>query len=307
MIVLGIDTSNYTTSAALFDSGSGEMCSERKLLTVKPGEVGLRQSEAVFQHTLQLPVLLRQLFQTTALTPQAVAVSVSPCDFEGSYMPCFLCGKGTAESIGAALHIPVHTFSHQAGHIGAALWSAGRTDLLERRFLAFHVSGGTTEAVLVAPDDKRVLRAQKVAGSLDLKAGQAVDRVGRMLGLGFPAGQQLDALSRQSDREFKIKPTLKNGCCSLSGVENRCEKMLAEGQPAPDVAKYCICYIIRALEEMIKALPADYAGLPLVFSGGVTSNSLLRERLAGAYNAVFAGPGFASDNAAGLAFLGTKL
>ncbi len=307
MICLGIDTSNYTTSAALFCSDTGEMRSVRRLLEVKPGEVGLRQSEAVFQHTQRLPALLSDLFGAADLRPDAVAVSVTPCDAPGSYMPCFTVGKGAAESIGAAMGIPVKAFSHQAGHIAAALWSAGRTDLLSRPFLAFHVSGGTTEAVYVQPDPARVFRVETKAASLDLKAGQAVDRVGRMLGLPFPAGQALDALSRESTAAFHIRPSVKNGCCSLSGLENKCEAMAAAGETPADIARYCILYICRALEEMADALLVSFGDLPLVFSGGVTSNSLMRARFTEKYGAVFASQGLASDNAAGLAFLGTVI
>ncbi len=305
MIALGIDTSNYTTSAALYHGETDEMISRRRLLTVKPGELGLRQSEAVFQHTLALPEIIADVFSQTSLRPQAIAVSVSPCDFEGSYMPCFMCGKGTAQSMAAAFGVPVRFFSHQAGHIAAALWSAGRTDLIGRTFLAFHVSGGTTEAVLVQPDGEKIFRAEKKAGSLDLKAGQAIDRVGRMLGLPFPAGAALDALSRRSERKFKIKPSMKDGSCSLSGLENRCKQMADAGEAPEDVANYCVSYICAALAAMTDALLAEYGDLPLVFSGGVTSNSLMRERFRAAYGAVFAEQGLASDNAAGLAYLGT--
>lgn len=307
MICLGIDTSNYTTSAALYDSAAGEMISRRRLLKVRPGELGLRQSEAVFQHTLALPEMLGEVFVQTEKRPEAIAVSVSPCDHAGSYMPCFMAGRGTAQSIALAMGIPVRFFSHQAGHIAAVLWSAGRTDLLEQPFLAFHVSGGTTEAVLVTPDAEKIFRAEKKAGSLDLKAGQAIDRVGKMLGLPFPAGPALDALSRSSGRMYKIKPSMKGGSCSLSGLENQCEKMVKAGEAPADVAKYCLTYIYAALLAMTEALLAEYGDLPLVFSGGVTSNTFIRERFAAVYGAVFAEQGLASDNAAGIAYLGTLM
>lgn len=305
MISLGIDTSNYTTSAALYDSSSGVMISKRRLLKVKEGELGLRQSEAVFQHTLALPEIIKEVFSETKSVPETVAVSVSPCDFEGSYMPCFMCGKGVAEAISAALNIPVKFFSHQAGHISAVIYSSGKTELLSKEFLAFHVSGGTTEAVLVKPDGKKIFVTQKKAGSLDLKAGQAIDRVGKMLGLSFPAGAELDVLSRQSEKTYKIKPSIKDGCCSLSGLQNRCESMVKNNESPRDIAKYCISYILRALEEMTDNLLLTYKNMPVVFSGGVTGNSLIREHFTKKYGAVFASQGLASDNAAGLAFLGT--
>ena len=304
MICLGIDTSNYTTSAALYDSVSRRVYEKRRLLKVKPGELGLRQSDAVFQHTVALPQLLGELFAETGLTPDAVAVSTAPREEEGSYMPCFLVGKGTAESLGAAFARPVAFFSHQAGHIAAALFSAGRLDWLDRTFLAFHVSGGTTEAVKVTPDPERILRAERVAESLDLKAGQAIDRVGVTLGLPFPAGPALDALSRESEKTYRVKPFLRDGNCSLSGVQNRCEQMKAAGEADRDIARYCVESVCAALRGMTRALCEKYPGLPLLYSGGVMSNSLIRERFTEEFGAVFAAPGYSSDNAVGIAVLG---
>ena len=304
MICLGIDTSNYTTSAALYDSVSRRVYDKRRLLKVKPGELGLRQSDAVFQHTVALPQLLGELFAETGLTPDALAVSTAPREEEGSYMPCFLVGKGTAESLGAAFARPVAYFSHQAGHIAAALFSAGRLDWLDRTFLTFHVSGGTTEAVKVTTDPERILRAERVAESLDLKAGQAIDRVGVTLGLPFPAGPALDALSRESEKTYRVKPFLRDGNCSLSGVQNRCEQMKAAGEADRDIARYCVEAVCAALRGMTRALCEKYPGLPLLYSGGVMSNSLIRERFTEEFGAVFAAPGYSSDNAVGIAVLG---
>lgn len=304
MITLGIDTSNYTTSVALYDSETGEMRSMRRLLKVKEGELGLRQSDAVFQHTLALPELLGALFKENGKTPDAVGVSVAPCDFEGSYMPCFMAGKGVADGIGAALHIPVRYFSHQAGHIAAVLWDANRLDLMDKAFLAFHISGGTTDAVLVNPGKNTPFEITKQCGSLDLKAGQAIDRVGLMLGLSFPAGRALDELSLKSEKEFHLRPYIKDGSCSLSGVENQCRRMIERGEKPEDAAKYCIDYITMAIEGMAQNLRRLYPGLGMVFSGGVSSNTLMRRRLQNKFDAVFSLNGFASDNAAGIAYLG---
>ncbi len=303
MISLGIDTSNYTTSAALYDPQTDKMISVRRLLKVREGEVGLRQADAVFQHTVALPEIVSEVFSRTELRPECIGVSVAPRDEAGSYMPCFLCGRGCAVSMGAAFGVPVAFFSHQAGHIAAALWSAGRTDLFDRAFLAFHVSGGTTEAVLVRPDPARIFTVELLGGSMDLHAGQAVDRVGKMLGLPFPAGPALDALSRESGRQFRIRPFVKDSRCSLSGLENQCRRMLEAGEPPADIAKYCIAYICAALEGVASSLTDAYPGLPTVFSGGVMSNTLIRARFREAFGAVLAENGYASDNAAGVAVL----
>lgn len=303
MLCLGIDTSNYTTSAALYDSETGELIQSRRLLTVKEGELGLRQSDAVFQHTVNLPDMIEEVTKTLSRKIDAIAVSVSPRDEEGSYMPCFMAGKGAARMLAAVTGARLSFFSHQAGHIAAALYSADALELIEREFIAFHVSGGTTEAVRVAPHKGRIFSAKMVAFSLDLKAGQAIDRTGNLLGLPFPSGMLLDKLSLESDRSYKIKPFMRDGNCSLSGLQNICEKMKRDGESDADIAKFCIDYISQVLYEMTKNLTEKYPGLPLVYSGGVMSNTLIRKRFTEEFGAVFAAPGFSSDNAAGLAVL----
>ncbi len=300
---LGIDTSNYTTSAALYDSDSDHITQERRLLKVKPGELGLRQADAVFQHTIALPEIIGALCKNGALTPDIIGVSVSPDEKEGSYMPCFMTGKGAADCMGSVFGVPVKYFSHQAGHIAAALYSAGRLDLLEREFIAFHVSGGTTQGLFVKPDKEKIVSIEKVAESLDLKAGQAIDRVGVMLGVDFPAGAKLDELSRKSTETYKPHPFMRNGECSLSGLQNQCETMLKKGDAPENIANYCITYICEALSLMTESLLEKYPGRPVVYSGGVMSNSMIRERFTEKFGAVFSAPGFSSDNACGTAVL----
>ena len=301
--VLGIDTSNYTTSAALYTGG--KIRQEKQLLPVPKGELGLRQSDAVFHHVQQLPQILERLFHGAGGEGaiEAVGASARPRDQEDSYMPCFTVGIGTAKAVATALSVPFFSFSHQAGHIAAALYSAGKLSFLQEPFLAFHVSGGTTEAVRVTPDREHLFQAEIVARSLDLKGGQAVDRVGGMLGLPFPAGKFLEELALQSDASFKIRPSMKGADCSLSGVENQCRKMLDHGSPQEDVARYCLLSILAALDGMASALQKEYGRLPMLFAGGVMSNRLIREALTEKYGAVFAEPAFSSDNAAGIAVL----
>lgn len=303
MLCLGIDTSNYTTSAAFYDSGSNKLKKTGKLLTVKQGELGLRQSDAVFQHTINLPDIVKSVLPEESQRIDCVGVSVSPRDEEGSYMPCFMTGKGAAEMIASVTGAKLKYFSHQAGHIAAALYSADSMSFLEREFIAFHVSGGTTEAVRVTPDKEKIIKTQLAAKSLDLKAGQAIDRTGKLLGLPFPAGPELDRLSLLSDKVYKIKPFMKDGNCSVSGLQNKCEKMKKDGEKDCDIAKYCIDYISQVLFEMTVTLLEKYPGHPLVYSGGVMSNTLIRKRFYEEFGAVFASPGFSSDNAAGIAVL----
>lgn len=301
---LGVDTSNYTTSAAVYRNGidSTEIQQNKKLLPVKNGQLGLRQNDAVFHHVQQLPKILEPLLQKYS-DFKAVGASDKPRSIEGSYMPCFTVGYGTAKAIALTLHVPLYTFSHQAGHIAAALYSAGKLELLNRQFIAFHVSGGTTEAVLVKPDKENVISAQIIASSLDLKGGQAVDRVGAMLGLSFPAGKELEQLALQCAKTYKIRPSMKGMDCSLSGIENHCKKLLDAGCSKEEIAGYCLQSICSVLDAICGKLLEQYGNLPVVFAGGVMSNSLIRDALTRKYGAYFAAPEFSADNAAGIAVL----
>lgn len=218
-------------------------------------------------------------------------------------MPCFTVGHGAARGLAAALGVPCHVFSHQDGHIAAALYSAGKLSLLEKEFLAFHVSGGTTEAVLVHPEENRRFSVRLVASSLDLKAGQAIDRVGGLLGLPFPAGLALERLALTSGASFRIHPSMKGADCSLSGIQNQCEAMVKKGAGKEDVALYCLLSVWAALDAMTAALLEQYGDLPVLFAGGVMSNSILKHRLSERYGAFFADPAFSADNAAGVAVL----
>lgn len=297
---LGIDTSNYTTSGAVFECGRGITENRKKLLPVKPGEKGLRQSDAVFHHVRQLPEVLEPLLEEGF---DAIGVSNAPRAQEGSYMPCFLTGANTARLLAGALGVPLESFSHQQGHLAAALYSADKLELLKRPFLAFHVSGGTTEALLVKPDDRLIPQAEIVACSLDLKAGQAVDRIGVLLGLPFPCGPMLEELALQWREKVSFRPSMKGADCSLSGIENRCRAMLLAGEPREKVARFCLEAVLASLDAMCGRLLEDYGKLPVLFSGGVCSNSILRDRLEAVYGAYFAAPEFSSDNAAGIAVL----
>ena len=305
MRFLGIDTSNYTTSAAVYEDGA--ICMEKRLLPTAPGALGLRQSDAVFAHVKQLGEIAEALFAKAGSAPIAAAgVSAFPRREEGSYMPCFLVGETAARVYAAAADVPLYRFSHQEGHIMAALYSAGKMEWKNRPFLAFHLSGGTTDALLVTPK-QGLFTVRQVGGSLDLKAGQAVDRVGLMLGLTFPCGPQLSALAAEWEEPVKVRPVLKGTSCCLSGIENKCAGFQREGRPAAFIARYCLESIRAALAGMTEALlrefAPEYGELPLLYAGGVMASSVIRERMERDFGGVFAEPQFSSDNAAGTAIL----
>ena len=304
MAYLGFDTSNYTTSVALYFPDENRIVHRKKLLPVKEGEKGLRQSDAVFHHTVQLSEITESLFDELKPQFDGVGASAFPRMAEGSYMPCFLVGLNTAKILSSSLGKKVKITSHQNGHIVAALYSSDCLHLLNERFIAFHVSGGTTEALLVEPDENEVIKCTLIATSLDLKAGQAIDRAGIMMGMRFPCGAEMDKLSRESDRSFgKIKVYSKDNDISLSGLENKCEKMFRDGESKADISKFCFHYICSALETMTDKILEEYGNLPILYSGGVMSNTLIKERLTKKYGGLFATPEFSSDNAAGVAIL----
>ncbi len=301
---LGIDTSNYTTSLA-FCTKEGETVANLKLpLPVKEGERGLRQSDAVFLHTKNLPELFRQakpFFER--YEPLAVGVSAYPRTQEGSYMPCFLAGVAVAKALAVSHGIPCLEFSHQNGHIMAALASGGAYGALsDKDFAAFHVSGGTTEVLLVHPNGKD-FRCEIIGGTLDINAGQAIDRVGVALGLSFPCGAALEKLALAYEgKPFTKKGCVKNGYCNLSGLENMALDMQKKGASKEEIAAFVISFVGRTLVELTASVQAKYPSIPIVYSGGVMSCSILKKMLAGD-GRYFAEPAFSSDNAAGIAHL----
>ena len=298
---LGFDTSNYTTSVAVYDNGN--VFQNKRLLPVKEGERGIRQSDAVFHHTKAYAELLESVLASYSGEIKAVGASVTPTTCEGSYMPCFLVGENAARTVADVLKVPFYRFSHQQGHIAAALYSAERTDLLNKRFLAFHISGGTTDLVLCEPDNEKIINITPVSSSNDLKAGQAVDRIGVRMGIPFPAGIGLEKLAEKSEKTFKNKIKLRDGFCSLSGLENKCLKMLENGETKEDTAKFLLCYIADTVTAMTEYALEKFGDLPVVFAGGVMSDRIIKDIIISRFDASFAEPEFSCDNAAGIAFL----
>ena len=300
MSVIGIDTSNYTTSIAYFDGVSGENCS--RLLPVKQGELGLRQSDAVFAHIKSLPELSGRLFSNVRMDAiTAVGVSTRPRAVEGSYMPCFMVGYSHAKLLSDLLNVPLIEVSHQQGHVAASLWSAGHMELMNEPHLAWHLSGGTTELLLVEPEGKNV-RCTKIGGTTDISAGQLIDRTGQLLELPFPSGKHLDALSKEATMKETFKVKCSNMEFSLSGVQNKVQQFHAAHEIPAETAAFALRCVAKAVyiatEQALKAYP----DLKVVFSGGVASNSMLREVLK-PLDPVFSPPQFATDNAMGVAVL----
>ncbi len=308
MLFCGIDTSNYTTSGAVCDA-EGKIIANIKLpLPVKNGECGLRQSDAVFAHIKHLPVLASKLRECTSSEHiTAVAVSATPRDAEGSYMPCFLSGVAVAEALATGADAPLYRVSHQQGHIMAAYATSGaeRDGVCEKHggFIAFHVSGGTTECLLVRPSGVN-FDIQLVGETADINAGQAIDRIGVMLGLSFPCGPALEALAIQNKEAVsKVKTSVKDGRCNLSGLENNARRMLDGGASSSGIAAYVFEFVAKTLYEMALYAREKYGNLPIVWAGGVMSNSIIKARLSSLGDVYYTTPEYSADNAVGVSLL----
>ena len=305
MSVIGIDTSNYTTSIAFWDGTTGENCS--KLLPVKPGELGLRQSDAVFAHIKSLPELSGRLFSHImgADPITAVGVSTRPRAVEGSYMPCFMVGYSHGKLLADSLHVPLIEVSHQQGHVAAALWGAERMELMDQPHLAWHLSGGTTELLLVEPMGKNV-SCTKIGGTTDISAGQLIDRTGQLLKLPFPSGKYLDELSREGENGDFFRVKCQNMTFSLSGVQNKVQQYDQQAHAPAETASYALKSICYAVTQATRQALNAYPGLEVVFSGGVASNTMLRREVA-PLNPVFSPTQYARDNAMGVAVLTKRM
>ncbi len=309
MKALGIDTSNYVTSVALVDE-EGEVVKDlRTTLPVPKGERGLRQSEALFHHTRNLPILLEAALADGGSDLAAVVVSSRPRRVTGSYMPVFLSGSSQARTLAAALKIPWIERSHQEGHLFAALASCG-SQFEPGQFLGVHLSGGTTELLKVTLSPMQpFLEVELLGGSSDLHAGQFIDRVGVALGLPFPAGPALEKLAEEGTGICRLSTSLDGLNPSFSGPATQALRLIEDGTPAAEVALAVQNAVVKMLEKWLTRAH-EITGLNnVLLSGGVVANQYLRQRLPQRLRKRgtdlilnFAESRLSGDNAVGLAF-----
>lgn len=303
-LVLGIDTSNYATSLAVFDTAGEVVCAKKRFLPVKDGQLGLRQSDALFHHTSALPAMLAELGEEVDLTKiAAVGVSQKPRPVEGSYMPCFLAGVSAAAAFACARGVPLVYTTHQQGHAAAALFAARGAELFDKKTLLFHISGGTTDLLLC--DKVRSITA--LGTSSDLYAGQAVDRLGVKLGFAFPAGAEVSRLAAECGEDIKPKSCVHGVQCSLSGLENQCAALLDVGKSREYVCKYCLLCVADTVVKMTRNAQKEYPGLPVVCAGGVMSSDVIRTWVQQRLPGVMFVPGlYSSDNAIGVSIIAAR-
>ena len=309
-VYLGIDTSCYTTSVAAVDKNGRIVDEARKLLMVKPGKKGLAQSEMVFQHTRNLPVLIEELFGRNDMKIIGIGVSKKPRPVENSYMPAFLSGYGLARSLAKVCCVPLVAITHQENHLEAALHSSGIGEL--QRGLFLHASGGTTEILVIEKQPCLKYQLTEIGGSIDLHAGQFIDRVGVALGLSFPAGPHVEALAAKAETAYVLPVAAQGTSLSFSGPCSAALRAIENGVPNANLALGVQIALAESFARVIVATVHVKKLKNIVFAGGVMSNLFIREYLKKALQKEditlwFAGPTFSADNALGCAVAAQRL
>lgn len=305
---LGIDTSAYTTSIGVIDEQNNIICNEKKILEVQKGSRGLRQQEAIFQHMLNFPALIENISEKLDFKKiVSVSVSAKPRDREDSYMPVFLFGEGQAILISKLLGVPYRAYSHQEGHIGSILISDNRPG----DFLAIHISGGTTEVLKV--ENREKLEVELLGGTKDISIGQLLDRMGVKMGLGFPAGREMDRLSRDGKKlSLKLSKSISGTWINLSGVESELYRAIESGQySVEDISKTIFTYISDVLKHLISNAIKECGISRVYMVGGVSSNTVIRRELAEyskeeEIELLFPEIELSTDNGVGVAYLGKR-
>lgn len=304
MMFIGVDTSNYTASVCALDEKY--IFNKRQILSVKQGERGIRQSEGVFQHMKIFPRLYNELRGEIDISKvMAVGVSTKPRNVEGSYMPVFLAGMGYARVIADTLGVPLYEFSHQDGHIMAGIRSSKRYDLLKKEFISVHLSGGTTE-ILTTRYNGYNFDNSIIGGTLDISAGQLIDRIGVKLGMPFPAGKHMERYANDTDKKIKFHIKTNGTYMNISGIETKASRM-ADNESNIDigaVSRGILECIGDALNNTVACALKDNGLDSALISGGVASNNIIREGLFSMpFDIAFASKEFATDNAMGIAEL----
>lgn len=281
---LGIDTSNYTTSIAVVDQNGHVLFDKRIVLTVKPGEIGLRQSDAFYQHVMNLPGIFFELPQDLIQAIAAIGVSCRPRNVEGSYMPVFNAGVQFAKVIAKSLDRPMYYYAHQDGHVMAAL--EPDLEVKHKKLLNLHVSGGTTELFTSEWSDiHHYFETRIIGGSKDLSIGQLIDRIGVYLNFPFPSGPSMEkylmdhAPMLQLEKKY-LPLKLEQGFFNLSGIENKI-KQLHEKGTHQDILMLSLFkelgdMLYKLLHQAIQTEKPDC----LILAGGVMSNHWIRQALA---------------------------
>ena len=303
-ISLGIDTSCYTTSLVAVDHNKQILFEDRIPLEVKEGHLGLRQSEAFFQHIRNLPILYEKCLKVIDPTKiGSVCVSSQPRNLKGSYMPVFTAGINLGKIIAGTLKCLYLEVSHQENH----LYAVSFDHKLPTTFIGVHISGGTSE-ILKVNNNKRIV-VEIIGKSLDLSFGQLIDRIGLYMGLTFPCGKTLDQLRTNVSDRYKLKLSIKELSFNLSGFENKLKSYYDQDQNISKISNTLFYYLGQILSNILNDAIKEYGIDTVVLSGGVSANDFLRDHLSEEVrgHVLFPRKEYATDHALGNAFYGSQV
>ena len=306
--VIGLDTSNYRTSVAVVSLDGRILMNRRELLPVARGNTGLRQSDAVYAHLKQVKPMMDELRSVCGhFQVKAVCASTTPRDRQDSYMPVFEVGDTMGRGIAAAMGVPFFQTDHQHGHIRSAQYGTELEGM--REFLAFHLSGGTTDLLHVQGE-----RIMELGTSLDLHAGQMMDRVGVSLGCDFPSGPEMERMAAHGQAAGLLGCAMAEGdlSCHLSGAETQAQSWIREKKlTAEDLAREVFDLLARTVSRMLAAGSRKTGIRDALVCGGIASSGLFREMLAerihrngSKLRIVFGSSELSGDNAVGAALIG---
>lgn len=307
-LVIGIDTSCYTTSVAA--KCGDRMFHFKKMLDVEEGECGLRQSDALFQHVKNLPLLFEELGKSVKIRgfdDVTVAVSSRPRSVQGSYMPVFLAGQSFAKSIASVLDARYVETSHQDGHIMAAIYSCKKYAIMDEPFLVYHLSGGTTE-LLLAKKTENGFDCEIVGGTRDLPAGQFIDRIGVKLGFDFPCGKYIDySAVNYAGKKERVKTCVNDAYINFSGEETRYRRLFESGEDKEKIAYHVMKCISVSIRKSVEFAKEKYGIKNVLMVGGVSSSKFLRNEFSDMPKVYFAEVEFSTDNAVGVCEIGARI
>ena len=306
---LGIETSCDETAAAVVEADASGLRLTRQRLATRPEESaalgGIVPELTVRQHLELLPKLTREVLEEVGEL-QAVGATAGP-----GLAPALLVGLAFGKSLAWARHTSFHAINHLEGHIFSPFVSRGKWP--DYPHLALIASGGHT-LLVDAPDSPR---RTVVGGTRDDAAGEAFDKLARMVGLGYPGGPEIEKEAAAGEvGKIKLPRPMKSseeGDFSFSGLKNAA-RLLLERQPGigqPGVLRAHFCAEVQAA---IAECLADRCRLALrrtgrkllTVSGGVSANQVIARSLEEAARAEGArllapAPGWNTDNAAMIA------
>jgi len=304
VIVLGIDTSCDDTSIAVYDARENRVLSN---VVSSQHEFhlpfgGVVPEIAARKHAENIDVVFSEALKLAGLNVgdlELVTVTRAP-----GLLPALLVGLTFAKGLAFFGKLPFKAVHHIEAH----LFSPFIGGEPEYPFLGLVVSGGHTVLVLV----RGLGRYEVVGRTLDDAVGEAYDKVAKMLGLGYPGGPQIDRIYAKFRGEYlKLpKPKVAGFNYSFSGLKTAVKKLVEKGYPKEQIGASFQKTAVEYLVEKLKGALSEFKVKNVAVSGGVSANSLLREKLDElkneGYNVFLPKLSFTSDNGAMVGYLGYK-